>query len=321
MLKLLQSIRTIILILLVVITASCNQNRDKILIGYLQITPDPILDVAKASLFKVLKDSGFVDGQNIKILDNNAQGDLSMIPTILQSLISQRVDVIVTNSTPCMLAAAQIVKDIPVVFTVSFGPEQVGMKQAPPNLYGVYDTLKVKETVDLIQKCIPTIKRIGLPTNNSEPNASYSAKVFSDEFTRRGIEVVSSQVNSPNDIIMAAQSLSQKNIDAFIVAADNTVYLGLNALANVADKEKIPLIVTDPMHINKGAALGYGVNYEDWGHMSGLKVIDVLKNRQGKDQKIVPIFNYSLTVNKKACELQGLNVPQDVMSMANLVIE
>jgi|GEM_PF-515659 putative ABC transport system substrate-binding protein len=316
-----QSLWIIALLLISFVLNSCKQDQDKILIGYVQITPDPILDIAKENLFKALRDSGYIDGKNIRILDNNAQGDLSMIPTILQSLIAQRVDVIVTNSTPCMMAAAQIVKDIPVVFTVSFGPEQIGLKEPPDNLYGVYDSLKTNETVDILQKCIPDLKRIGLPSNNSEPNSVYSAGVFSDRFKKRGIEVVSTAVNSTNDIVLAGEALCQKNIDAIIVAADNTIYLGLNALTAVANKANIPVFVTDPMHANKGAVIGFGVNYKKWGYNSGLKVVDLLKERVGDQQKISIIDDYSLVINKKACDLLGLTIPQEIIAKSDTIIE
>jgi len=290
-------------------------------IGYIQIAQDPILDVAKASLFKALADSGFISGKNITILDNNAQGDLSMIPMILQSLVSRPVDVVVTNSTPCMVAAAQMVKEIPVVFTVAFEPKQVGLKSIPANLSGVYDSLKAGEFADILVKCIPGLKKVGMPYNTAEPNAVYSVKVIRAVLVARGIQVVTSPVNSPNDIMMAGQSLAQQEIGAFVVAADNTVYLGLNTLAAVADKASIPLFVTDPMHTRQGAVLGFGADYEKWGYASGLKVVDLLKHRNGIARKIMPLGQYSLIINKNAAGMQHLLIPKEISDRATQVIE
>ncbi len=74
---------------------------------------------------------------------------------ILQSLIARPVDVVVTNSTPCMVAAAQKVKAIPVTFPVAFEPKQVGLKSIPANLSGLYDSLQAGEFADILVKCIP----------------------------------------------------------------------------------------------------------------------------------------------------------------------
>ncbi|MEI6436738.1 MAG: ABC transporter substrate-binding protein [Bacteroidales bacterium] len=303
------------------ILASCKSSPDKITIGYVQITQDPVLDAAKAGVFRALSDSGFVDGKNIKVLDNNAQGDLSMINTILQSLNSQNVDLVITNSTPCMVAAAQTIRTTPVVFTVAFSPEQVGLKSTPANLYGVYDPLKVGEFADMMLECIPGLKRIGIPYNNAEPNAEYSVKVLSKEFSRRGITLITASVTSPNDILQAGQYLATQHIDALVTSADNTVYLGLPVLAKLASGQKIPLFVTDPLQAEKGAAIGFGANYDQWGYQAGLKAVEILKGRVSSNPNIEPIIKYDLIINRKACSDQGLVVPETLTTRATRIIK
>jgi putative ABC transport system substrate-binding protein len=299
---------------------NCQTAEKKITIGYVQITQDPVLDAAKAGVFRALADSGFINGQNIKVLDNNAQGDLSMISMILQSLQSQNVDLIITNSTPCMTAAAQAVRSIPVVFTVAFGPEQLGFKTIPENLYGVYGIMNEVEFADLLMECIPGLKRIGIPYNNAEPNAEYSFKVLSKEFSGRGITIVTAAVTSSNDILQAGQYLAGQQIDAMVVSADNTVYLGLPVLAKLATMEKIPLFVTEPLQAEKGACIGLGTNFDQWGYQAGLKAVEILKERASSGNRIEPIKGYDLLINRKACAEQGLLVPETVIGRATLII-
>jgi putative ABC transport system substrate-binding protein len=300
---------------------NCQETEKKIKIGYVQITPDPVLNAAKAGVFRALTDSGFINGQNIKVLDNNAQGDLSMISTILQSLQSQNVDLIITNSTPCMTAAAQAIRKTPVVFTVAFSPEQVGIKTTPTNLYGVYDPLKAGEFVSLIKECIPGLSRVGLPYNNAEPNAEYSASMLGREFSLQGIKLITASVTSSNDILQAGQYLAGQQIDALVVAADNTVYLGLPVLAKLASSQKIPLFVADPLQAEKGAAVGFGVNYDQWGYQAGLKAVAILKGKASSENRIEPIVNYDLIINRKACQEQGLILPEQVTARASRIIE
>jgi len=299
---------------------ACQSGPKKITIGYVQITQDAVLDAAKAGVFRALADSGFVGGQNIKIIDNNAQGDLSMISTILQSFQSQGVSLVITNSTPCMAGAAQAIRTIPVVFTVAFSPEQVGINPAPANLYGVYDPLKAGEFADLITECIPGVARIGIPYNNAEPNAEYSVKILSAEFQKRGITLVTASVTSSNDILQAGQYLGGQKIDALVVAADNTVYLGLPVLVKVANEQHIPLFVADPLQTEKGAAVGFGVDYDQWGYESGLKAVEILKGRAIANP-IEPIVLYDLTINLEACRQQGLNIPQKILDRASRIIK
>ncbi len=302
------------------LVSACSDSERRARIGYVQITEDEVLNAAKAGVFAALKDSGFVDGRNLKVIENNAQGDLSIIVTIMQSLRSQGVDLIITNSTPCMVAAAQSITTVPVVFTVAFSPEQVGMKTTPPNLYGVYDPLDAAKFVTMMLECLPRLKRVGFPYNNAEPNAEYSAKIFSGELEKRGIEVVRATVNSPNDLTLVGQHLASQNVDALIAATDNTVYMGLNALGRIAAESKIPLFVTDPGRAKKGAAIGMGVDYQRWGYLSGLKAAEILKGNALRD-KIEPITDTELLINTKACAAQGLVVPQSVRERATTIIQ
>jgi putative tryptophan/tyrosine transport system substrate-binding protein len=306
-------------VVIIAFLISCQPAQKKFTIGYVQITEDPVLEAAKNGVFHALADSGFTDGINIQVINKNAQGNLSMISAILQSFISQNVDLIITNSTPCMAAAAQLVHNIPVVFTVSYSPEQIGMKMVPDNIFGVYDSLRADEFTDLVTECMPGLKRIGMPYNNAEQNAEYSARILENTFSQRGIDIVKAPVNSVNDILQAGQYLSGKQIDAFVVSADNTVYLGLPVLTKLASENKIPLFVTDPMQTEKGAAVGFGCNYEKWGYQSGLKAVMIIKNKI-PSVPIETMPDYELTINLKSCALQGISLSEKIIARANRTI-
>ncbi len=293
------------------IITACDSGKPELKIGYLQIADDPGLNSAKEGFIRALTDSGFVDGENIKIIDNNANGDLSMIISMLQSLKSQKVNMVVTNGTPCMVSAAQIITDIPIVFTVSFSPEQVGLKTTPENLHGVFDPFDTESFVSMVMKCMPSLKTVGLPFNNSEPNAEYSANKIIQSFEKVGVQVVTTSVTSANDILIAGQYLTTKRVDALVVGADNTVNLGLNALAKIAGETKTPLFVTEPFQAKKGAAVGLGVNYEQWGYLSGVKAVHLLKNGR-VSPKIEAITELKLYINEEASKTQGLTIPQSI---------
>ena len=311
---------SIVLLFLMILVSACNGGPGKITVGYVQINEDVVLNVAKEGVFEALADSGFIVGETIKLIDNNAQGDLSMIITILQSLQARGVDLIITNSTPCMVAAAQLISDIPVVFTVTFGPSQMGLKTVPDNIYGFYDPLDSKNFADMLLEILPRTKRIGIPYNNAEPNASYSAEKFSKEFESRGIEVVKSSLTSVNDIVMVGQNLLAQKIDALIVTADNTVYSGLNALSKIAGEANVPLFVSDPLQAEKGAAVGMGVNYRQWGYLSGLKAVEILRGRTPA-KRIEAIEGTDFVINEKACMDQMLFVPPAIKGKARLIAD
>jgi ABC-type uncharacterized transport system substrate-binding protein len=101
----------VFIIALVAGLTACNQYQKKITIGYVQITQDPVLDAAKAGVFRALSDSGFVIGQKIKVIDNNAQGDMPTANTIARTIVNEKFNIVVTISTPALQVMANANKD------------------------------------------------------------------------------------------------------------------------------------------------------------------------------------------------------------------
>jgi len=96
--------------------------------------------------------------------------------------------------------------------------------------------------------------------------------------------------------------------------------MGLNTLSKVADNHDIPLFVTDPLQVEKGACIGLGVNYDQWGYLSGLKAVEILKGRT-PDPAIEPIQPIELIVNLKACKSQGISIPNSLLERAVRIIQ
>lgn len=310
----------IIIILLSIVFFSCEESDNLPKIGIVQLAEDPVLDMARLAAIKALEDAGYIDGKNIHIDYKNAQGEISNVIMILKSFQNSNIELLITNTTPCMSAAASNIKEIPIVFTVAFGPEQIGIK-APDNLHGYFDPLNMREFIKLINSCIPELKKIGVPYNPSEANAEYAAKRLVEACNEIGIKAITRPVNSPNDIIPAVQSLISEDVQALIATADNTTYLGLATIADLAAKSQIPLFVSDPSQVVKGAALGYGVNYEEWGKLSGEMAAEILINGKNHKPGIKPIEATRLVVNKSAAKRQGINIPDEIIKRADLIIE
>ena len=314
-----QTMLIIFVLSLAVFVFSCSKKSDKIKIGIIQITDDQVLDIARKGAIKALEDSGFKDGDNIEIDYKNAQGDISNIVMILNSFKSAGVDLIITNSTPCMTAAVQNVEDIPVVFTVSFSPEQTGIKEVPANITGFYDPFEMEEFVKFIKQIIPNAKKIGVPLNPSEPNAVYASGKFKAVAQQHGFEIIEMSVSNSNEIITAGQALAEKGVDAMVVTADNTVYSGLNTLSTVCKNRKIPLFVTDAYQAEKGAAFGFGLDYSDWGYQSGLYAVEILNGVEPIDLPISPLNELQIVINKQFNDAIGLKIPDEIVKKANKV--
>ena len=319
--KKLLSLTCPLFVLTLFLSACENRQKDTLYhIGIVQITEAPLLDDARQGVIDSLKEEGFIDGTSIRITYKNGQGDMSSIPLIIKDFVSRRVDMIITDSTPCMVAAAQIVKDIPVVFTVAFSPQQLDMKDTPKNLTGVYDPMAMGDLIQLIKKCIPGIKKIGIPYNPSEQNAVLAAKQVREECRQSGIELVEMNVFSSNEVLQNVEVLAQKKIDAMVVSADNTLSTGMAAVVKIAARKKIPLFVTEPGEVERGACAGIGADFYEWGRQSGKIAAQIIRGRRPEEIPVQPIIAKVLYINVTAAQAQGITFPDDVIKKAAKVV-
>ncbi|MBP7651782.1 ABC transporter substrate-binding protein [Candidatus Dependentiae bacterium] len=315
------SIIILVSIFLLIFLVSCSPKNEIPKIGIIQLLEEEQLNIATEGVKDGLKESGFFDGQNINIIQKSAQGDMSNIPLILKSFENENISLLVTNTTPCMVAAAKMVKKIPVVFTVSFSPQDAGVSAPPDNLAGFYDPFDLEPFAGLLRECVPSIRRIGLPYTSSEVNAKFAAEKIKDICAKYGIETCEIPITSINDIPNAAQALVQKKIGAFVVSADNTVYAGISGLMKTAKEFNIPIFVTDPSIVKNGATIGYGIDYYDWGLQSGKLAGSILKGKYNKTGMIIPYKAYRLGINEKSCKEQNIKFPESIIKKADFIVK
>jgi putative ABC transport system substrate-binding protein len=313
----------VVLLSAVLLISACGKQETKGLyhIGIVQIVEAELLDDARRGVMDGLRDEGFVDGKNIRISFKSAQGDLSNISIIIKALVSSNVSMIITNSTPCMVSAAQIVRDIPVVFTVAFSPEQLQMKDPPKNLTGVSDPSSMSDLIQLIKTCMPGIQRLGIPYNPSEQNAVLAAENIRVECRKNGIELVEMNVFSSNEVLQNVRALAQKNIQAMVVSADNTLATGIASVVKICNERKIPLFVTEPNEVERGACAGIGADFYEWGKQSGKVAAQIIRGKKTQDIPIQNLLSNKLYINLSAAKTQGVKFPEELVRKASKIIE
>jgi len=115
---------SIVSILCLLILAACGGGTgSKVpVIGFLQIASNTTLDSARQGYVQALADAGFVDGETVRIIFKDAQGDMSTAQLIARDFVNRRVDLIGTASTPALQAALNATSEIPIVFSAVANP-------------------------------------------------------------------------------------------------------------------------------------------------------------------------------------------------------
>lgn len=291
-----------------------NGGQAKVKIGITQIVEHTSLDEARKGFVAALKDAGYVEGENLKLDYQNAQGDQNNAATIAQKFSTDQLDLVLAIGTPVAQSAAQYIKETPVLFTAVTDPVGAGLVQsmeAPgANVTGTTDLHPeaISKLMEFIAANIKDIKAVGIMANEGEQNTVTNLTQAEEALNKLGIKVVKAPVTTTSEVKQAAESLIGK-VQAIYVPSDNTIVSGLSAAIGVANDNKIPLFVAEKDSVKAGGVASYGFEYYDLGYTTGKMAVEILKD--GKKPADLPALipeTLDLALNMKAAAEQGFEV-------------
>lgn len=246
---------------------------------FVQLMESPTLDQARQGILDGLADAGLLPDRDVTVQQFSAHGDLSQLSQIMSTTLEQEVDLIITSTTPAMIAAAGSTDSVPIVFTVASDPSAVGVYSAgerQSNLTGVYDDPPISALLDLAQRQEGLLTKIGTIWNPSEPNSEISVKRLRSVCGERGIELVERNATQATELAEVTATICSENINILVISDDNVTTSGFPAINSAAASAGIPVYCTEPDLVEKGAARAVGVNYYDWGRQSALLAARIL---------------------------------------------
>ncbi len=291
-----------------------------IVIGITQIVDHPALNAVRDGVIAVLGEAGYIEGQNVRYLLANAQGDFSVAIAIAQNFQAQRVGLVVSIATPTSQAAVQVFQGtaIPVVFSAVTDPVGAGLT-AYPNVTGASDLIDVAGDLALLKELVPGLRRVGMVYNPGEVNSAILTRMAQDAAPELGLTIVTAAADSTAGVLPAAQSLVGR-VEAIYVTTDNTVATALEAVVQVADAAKIPFLMADPTSLERGALVCTGFDYSDHGRLTGEIVLRVLRGEKPDQIPVTYQKGTQVWLNLDAAQAMGFSFPQAVLDRATGIL-
>ena len=281
----------------------------------------PALDAVDRSLRAELAKRGYREGENIRYISRNANGETTLAASIARDLESQSPDVTVAITTPMAQAVEKVARG-PVVFAAVTDP--VGAKLVPAldqpkeNITGTSDAWPYRAQLELIKRVTPSVKRLGVLHNPGEAASQYGMKRIQEEAPKLGFTLVEGSVGSTADVFRVAQSLSDR-VDALFLSSDNTVIGGSAGAVKVAFTKRLPLYVGDSGTVEKGGLASVSVGYDALGRETGVLVDRMLKGE--RNIPTVVCHGDEVYVNTAAAAKMGVKVPESVLKSAKKVYD
>lgn len=308
-----------------------NAAKDSYKIAISQIVEHPSLDATREGFLAALKDAGIVEGENLKLDYNNAQGDATNNTTIAQKIAGESYDLVLAIATPPAQAVAQQVKNSPILFAAVTDPLDAklvnNLDQPGGNISGASDTNPeaIVKLMDFIATHFTDVKSVGLVLNQGEPNAVIMANHAEKALEAHGIKLVKASVTNTSEVKQAAESLVGR-VDALYITLDNTVVEAVSTVIQVANSNDLPFFSSDRDTVEHGAFATVGFKYYDHGYQVGEMAVEVLKNgKKVGDLKVTVPDKLDLILNLKAAAEQGIEVTDamkdEVIDKENNILE
>jgi putative tryptophan/tyrosine transport system substrate-binding protein len=286
-------------------------------IGILQTASHPALDAARDGFIQELQQLLHND---IEFIINNAQGSIPHAHTIAQQFhANKQLTGFFAIATPAAQALSAVEKERPIIIAAVTDPYGLGLIYPGTNVCGSQDMIDVKAAIELIRALVPTVKTVGLLYTSGEVNALAAAKVMRSELETMGITSLDFSVSQELDIAGLVESACRK-VDVIFTPNDNIISLSISLIASIAQKNSIPLFVSDPMLVASGPLAARGINYTQSGALAARIAYEVLVD--GKKPSDIPIEqtpSNAIVVNKKTVEALGLTIPNDLAPHVTLV--
>lgn len=286
---------------------SYQQPDNQVIVAISQIIEHDSLDEERKGIIKALADAGYVEGRNLKLIYENAQGSIPNSAQIAYKLVSLKPKVLVAISTPSAQSLVEFCQkyNIPLVFTAVTNPEEAKLilKGKQCDITGVSDYIPSAKHFELIEHIVPKIKRIGIIYNAGEANSIAQVKDIKQEAENRNIELIIATANKTGNVSAATERLVGARVDCIYIPNDNTAVSAMESIVTVAIKgyvddnnkrRSIPVIAGDSGSVKKGALATVGYRRDMLGYKAGQQVVRILN---GEKANTIPIERGAEIVN------------------------
>jgi putative ABC transport system substrate-binding protein len=308
---------------------ACAHQPTMPVIGFLSsLSPDGMTERLRG-FRQGLKDTGYVEGENVAIEYRWAEGQLDRLAELAAELVRRKVAVI---ASPAGIAAALVAKaattTVPIVFAVAEDPVRLGLvaSLARPggNLTGInmFTTELVGKRLELLRELVPAATRVAVLVNPADATRAESTLRDVEAAARAiGWQILVLNASTSREIAAAFASFVRERPDVLFVGGDPFLNSRRVQLAHLATRHVVPATYALRDYAEAGGLVSYGPNITDVYRQVGVYTGRVLKGTKPSDLPVVQSAKFELVINAETARMLGLTVPPSLLAIADEVIE
>jgi putative tryptophan/tyrosine transport system substrate-binding protein len=308
--------------------AACAQQSTMPVVGFLSSrSADDSVRVV-ASFSDGLAEIGYVDGRNAAIEFRWAQGQFDRLPALAAELVRRSVTVLAAvggHQTP--RAAQAATNTIPIVFGIGEDPVKEGLvpnlNRPGANVTGAtfFTALLGAKRLGLLRDLVPKAEVVGLLVNQNTSQGQGQIRDVQQAARDLGQRLVILNGGSDEDIDAAFAGLARQGVAALMVGADPFFDTRRDRLIALVTRHRVPAIYQFRDYALTGGLMSYGASITDLYRQVGVYVGRILKGEKPADLPVMLPTKFELVINLKTAKALGINISDNLLTLADEVIE
>jgi putative ABC transport system substrate-binding protein len=276
-----------------------------------------------------LSEAGFVEGRDVRIEYRWANSQYDQLADLVADLVRQQVAVIATTGpVEAALAAKQATATIPIVFTTGNDPVRAGLVAAlnkpGGNITGV-TTMNAElgsKWVGLLHDLLPRTTRFALLVNpGGRANSAEMVASMQDAAAAVGLQLEAVYAGASAELETALADAAQRQAGALMIVPDSLFLDRRAQIAELALHHRLPAIYVNRAFPEAGGLMSYGSDWTDTFRQVGVYCGRILKGAKPADLPVQRQTRFRLVINMKTAKALGLTVSDNLLTLADEVIE
>jgi putative tryptophan/tyrosine transport system substrate-binding protein len=309
------------------LTASAQQSAMPV-IGFLSSRSPGESAGAVAAFEQGLRETGFVEGQNVVIAFRWAEGHYDRLPALAADLIAVRAAVLfAAGGPPPAVAAKAATSTIPIVFSAVSDPVQLGLvaglNRPGGNITGMslFATELWEKVFELLKELMPAATIFAYLVNPSNPSAEAYLKAGVAAARALGIQVHVLNASRERDLEESFASLAKPGVGGLVVPNEPFFDSQRDRIVALSARYGVAAVYSIREYVVAGGLMSYGASLTDSYRRAGIYAGRILKGEKPADLPVMQPTKFNLALNLKTAKALGLEIPPTLLARADEVIE
>jgi putative ABC transport system substrate-binding protein len=296
-------------------------------IGFLSTGSADDIKYFTVAFFQGLKETGYVEGQNVGVEFRYAENQLERLPALAADLVRRRAAVIAAGGVEAALAAKAATTIIPIVFATGGDPVALGLvaslNRPGANVTGiaVLAAELAPKQLQLLREVIPNASRVGVLMDPAFPSTPSMIADLQAAAGSLGLQLVIASARTDTDLEPAFASFSQQRVGALLVSSSTLYNRRREKLAALAAHHALPALFPYREYALVGGLMSYGTSLGYAFRQAGIYTGRILKGDKPADLPVQQLTKIDLVINLKTAKALGLTIPETLLATADEVIQ